>query len=51
MKIGDFYKSCKRMNVNDETISKISTGFSHSVFLTVSNNLYCIGLNNHGILI
>ncbi|KAL4449979.1 hypothetical protein ABPG74_015098 [Tetrahymena malaccensis] len=44
----DFHKLPKRMVIKNEKVKKMSAGFSHTIFLTLSNKIYGIGLNNHG---
>jgi len=29
-------------------VAKIASGFHHNIFLTVTNELFALGLNNHG---
>lgn len=36
------------MVIRNERVKKVSAGFSHTIFLTASNKLYALGMNNHG---
>ncbi|EGR33524.1 regulator of chromosome condensation domain protein [Ichthyophthirius multifiliis] len=44
----DYYTNPKRMVIPNEKVVKLSAGFSHTIFLTVSGKLFALGLNNHG---